>query len=106
MAANPNAYCVGCKQTLPMTSPSPFTMKNGASALKGSCPGCGASTFKITGAPPKAPSPAQVAPTIARNPLPFGMAGKISNKAAWRPGRNAAGTAPGVGNTWTPKKVA
>jgi uncharacterized protein DUF5679 len=83
MAANPmNAYCVGCKQSVPMKNPMATTLGNGTPAMKGSCPGCGASVFRITGPPaagaampqaPTAPSPAQVAPTIARRPNGFGM---------------------------------
>jgi hypothetical protein len=65
------------KQTQPISNPMPFTMKNGTSAMKGVCPNCGTPMVKITaGAMPQAPtapSPAQVAPTIARRPNGFGM---------------------------------
>ncbi len=41
------AYCVKCKAKKEMKEPQKVTMKNGRSALKGKCPDCGTSLFRI-----------------------------------------------------------
>jgi hypothetical protein len=43
------AYCVKCKAKREVKNPEPITMKNGKPALKGTCPVCGTSVFKIGG---------------------------------------------------------
>ena len=41
------AYCAPCKKPVRMYNTEEFTMKNGRPALRGKCPDCGASTFRI-----------------------------------------------------------
>lgn len=43
------AYCVKCKSKKEMNDEKKVTMKNGRSAMKGKCPDCGTSLFRITG---------------------------------------------------------
>ncbi len=43
------AYCVRDKQKVEIKDPQQVTMKNGKSALKGTCPNCGGSVFRIGG---------------------------------------------------------
>lgn len=43
------AYCVKCKAKREVKNPEQITMKNGKAALKGTCPVCGTSVFKIGG---------------------------------------------------------
>ena len=41
------AYCVKCKAKREMKNPQQITMKNGKPAIKGTCPICGNSVFRI-----------------------------------------------------------
>ncbi len=41
------AYCVKCKAKKEMKDPQKVTMKNGRKAMKGKCPDCGTSLFRI-----------------------------------------------------------
>ena len=41
------AYCVKCKAKKEMKNPVPQTLKNGKPAVKGTCPSCGTTMFKI-----------------------------------------------------------
>ncbi|MBN1794434.1 MAG: hypothetical protein JW844_05665 [Candidatus Omnitrophica bacterium] len=41
------AYCVKCKGKKQMASAKEVTMKNGRTAMKGKCPDCGTSMFRI-----------------------------------------------------------
>jgi hypothetical protein len=41
------AYCVKCKAKKEMKDPQKVTMKNGRTAMKGKCPTCGTSLFRI-----------------------------------------------------------
>lgn len=41
------AYCVKCKAKKEMKDEKKVTMKNGRSAMKGKCPDCGTSLFRI-----------------------------------------------------------
>jgi len=43
------AYCVKCKAKREVKDPQQVTMKNGKHAVKGTCPVCGTSVFKIGG---------------------------------------------------------
>jgi hypothetical protein len=43
------AYCVKCKTKRQVQNAQNITMKNGKPALKGTCPVCGTSLFKIGG---------------------------------------------------------
>ena len=43
------AYCVKCKTSREMSNPQSITMKNGRHAMKGMCPVCGTSLFRIGG---------------------------------------------------------
>ncbi|MDA8201736.1 MAG: DUF5679 domain-containing protein [Chloroflexi bacterium] len=43
------AYCVKCKAKREVKDPEQVTMKNGKQAVKGKCPVCGTSVFKIGG---------------------------------------------------------
>ncbi|HYF10509.1 MAG TPA: DUF5679 domain-containing protein [Candidatus Paceibacterota bacterium] len=43
------AYCVKCKAKRSMKGASKITMKNGRSAMKGSCEKCGTGMFSILG---------------------------------------------------------
>jgi hypothetical protein len=43
------AYCVKCKAKKEITDAKEVTMKNGRKAIKGKCPTCGTSMFRITG---------------------------------------------------------
>ena len=43
------AYCVKCKSKKEMKEPQDVTMKNGRKAMKGKCPDCGTSLFRIQG---------------------------------------------------------
>ncbi len=38
------AYCVKCKKKIEQKDPQRVTMKNGKSAMKGTCPVCGTTT--------------------------------------------------------------
>ena len=42
------AYCVKCKAKKEMKDGKKVTMKNGRSAMKGKCPDCGTTLFRIT----------------------------------------------------------
>ena len=42
------AYCVKCKAKKEMKDAEKVTMKNGRNAMKGKCPDCGTSLFRIT----------------------------------------------------------
>ncbi len=41
------AYCIKCKGKKEMKDAKEVTMKNGRSAMKGKCPDCGTSMFRI-----------------------------------------------------------
>ena len=41
------AYCVKCKAKKEMQNAEKVTMKNGRNAMKGKCPDCGTSLFRI-----------------------------------------------------------
>jgi Zn finger protein HypA/HybF involved in hydrogenase expression len=41
------AYCVKCKAQKEMKNPKEVTMKNGRKAMKGECPDCGTTMFRI-----------------------------------------------------------
>jgi RNase P subunit RPR2 len=41
------AYCVKCRKKVEMNNPKEIKMKNGKPAVKGVCPKCGTSVFKI-----------------------------------------------------------
>lgn len=41
------AYCVKCKAKKGMKDAQKVTMKNGRTAMKGKCPDCGTSLFRI-----------------------------------------------------------
>ena len=41
------AYCVKCKGKKEMKDPKKVTMKNKRTAMKGKCPDCGTSMFRI-----------------------------------------------------------
>ena len=43
------AYCVKCKAKKEMQEAQEVTMKNGRMAMKGKCPDCGTSMFRIMG---------------------------------------------------------
>ena len=43
------AYCVKDKKKVEIKDPQQITMKNGKPALKGTCPECGRSVFRIGG---------------------------------------------------------
>jgi RNase P subunit RPR2 len=43
------AYCVKCKSKKEMSNAQEVTMKNGRSAIQGSCPTCGTKLFRILG---------------------------------------------------------
>ena len=43
------AYCVKCKAKKEMKEAKEVTMKNGRKAMKGKCPSCGTSMFRIMG---------------------------------------------------------
>ena len=43
------AYCVKCKAKKEMVEGKKVTMKNGRNAMKGKCPDCGTSLFRIMG---------------------------------------------------------
>jgi hypothetical protein len=43
------AYCVKCKAKKEMKEPQEVTMKNKRKAMKGKCPDCGTSLFRIMG---------------------------------------------------------
>lgn len=43
------AYCVKCKAKKEMVDAQEVEMKNGRRAMKGKCPDCGTSMFKILG---------------------------------------------------------
>ena len=43
------AYCVKCKAKREVKDAQQVTMKNGKTALKGTCPVCGTNMFKIGG---------------------------------------------------------
>jgi hypothetical protein len=40
-------YCLKDKKKVEMKDPKPYTMKNGKSAMVGTCPNCGTKIFKI-----------------------------------------------------------
>ena len=42
-------YCVKCKKKVEMKNPTKTKMKNGRTALKGTCPKCGTKVYKIGG---------------------------------------------------------
>jgi predicted RNA-binding Zn-ribbon protein involved in translation (DUF1610 family) len=41
------AYCVKCKAKKEMKNAEKVTLKNGRNAMKGKCPDCGTSLFRI-----------------------------------------------------------
>lgn len=41
------AYCVKCKAKKEMNDAKKVTLKNGRNAMKGKCPDCGTSLFRI-----------------------------------------------------------
>ena len=41
------AYCVKCKEKREVQNAQQITMKNGKPAMKGTCPKCGNSVFRI-----------------------------------------------------------
>ncbi|MCM8798663.1 MAG: DUF5679 domain-containing protein [Candidatus Omnitrophica bacterium] len=41
------AYCVKCKAKKEMKDPEKVTLKNGRNAVKGKCPDCGTTLFRI-----------------------------------------------------------
>jgi len=43
----PQAYCVKCKANIEIKNPQNVTLKNGKPAIKGVCPNCGTSVFRI-----------------------------------------------------------
>ena len=43
----PQAYCVKCKANIEIKNPTNVTLKNGKAAVKGICPNCGTSVFRI-----------------------------------------------------------
>jgi len=43
----PEAYCVKCKASREIKNPQNVTLKNGKAAIKGVCPVCGTSVFRI-----------------------------------------------------------
>jgi len=43
------AYCVKCKSKKEMQDTEEVTLKNGRRAMKGKCPDCGTSLFRILG---------------------------------------------------------
>jgi predicted RNA-binding Zn-ribbon protein involved in translation (DUF1610 family) len=43
------AYCVKCKSKKEMQDTAEVTLKNGRRAMKGKCPDCGTSLFRILG---------------------------------------------------------
>jgi len=43
----PQAYCVKCKTSVEIKDPQNVTLKNGKPAIKGVCPNCGTSVFRI-----------------------------------------------------------
>ncbi len=43
------AYCVKCKSKKEMVEAQEVIMKNGRKAMRGKCPDCGTSMFKILG---------------------------------------------------------
>jgi len=43
----PQAYCVKCKANIEIKNPTNVTLKNGKAAVKGVCPNCGTSVFRI-----------------------------------------------------------
>lgn len=45
--AEVQAYCVKERKKVDMKDPKEITMKNGRPAVKGVCPSCGTSLFKI-----------------------------------------------------------
>lgn len=42
-----DAFCVKCREKKTMKSPKETKMKNGRPAVKGTCPKCGTSMFRI-----------------------------------------------------------
>jgi len=42
-----DAYCVKCKAKKEMKDEKKVTLKNGRNAMKGKCPDCGTSLFRI-----------------------------------------------------------
>jgi Domain of unknown function (DUF5679) len=42
-------YCVKCKAQREIKNPQNITMKNGKKAVKGTCPVCGTTMFRIGG---------------------------------------------------------
>ena len=42
-------YCVKCKSKKEMKNEQQVTLKNGRQAVKGKCPACGTSMFRILG---------------------------------------------------------
>jgi len=43
----PTAYCFKCRQKREIKDPKQVTLKNGRSALQGTCPVCGTKLFRI-----------------------------------------------------------
>ncbi|MEM0029552.1 MAG: DUF5679 domain-containing protein [Candidatus Nitrosocaldus sp.] len=41
------AYCVKCRKKVEMKNPTQVTMKNGRPAVKGTCPICGTTLYRI-----------------------------------------------------------
>jgi len=42
-----DAYCVTCRQTVPMDHPEPVWTRRGSAATRGECPVCGTTVFRI-----------------------------------------------------------
>jgi len=42
-------YCVKCKKMVEISNPQTVTLKNKKKAVKGKCPKCGTSVFRIGG---------------------------------------------------------
>ena len=47
--ATESIYCLKCRGHQAVTDAEPTTMKNGRPAMKGTCPKCGGSVFRIGG---------------------------------------------------------
>jgi hypothetical protein len=46
-ASSMSMYCVKCRTTVTVTAPKRVVLKNDRHALKGSCPHCSTSTYRI-----------------------------------------------------------
>jgi hypothetical protein len=61
------AYCVVCKQKVPMENPQPIWTRRGAPGTRGTCPNCGTTVFRMGMTPAharlKRPEPVRIAET-------------------------------------------